>query len=202
MARRQAAATSWALGWKPHCERSLPVSVVVPRIELGATRLSAVSGPPALDYRFQSGTPESNREPPAPKAGVLPAAPLPGCVQSERPDLNRRSPGPRPGAIPGFATFCRRPRGLRSQWVGRCSNPRLRLFRPALHRLSYRPQQKSPASLVTPGFSKVPLLRWPSVTSASGARGGYSPVDRQNPACISVRECNSTARTSFWHLLL
>jgi len=50
---------------------------------------------------------------------------------------------------------------------------------------------------VTPGFGKVPLLRWPSVTSASGARGGYSPVDRRNAPCISVRECNSTTRPSF-----
>ena len=153
MARRQAAATSWALGWKPNCQRSsehregvepsspqygcgvfasrppvhvvlsvgpvgieptssglrdlcitlsatVPVPVVVLRIELSVTCSSDRSGPPALDYRFQSGTPESNREPPAPKAGVLPSAPLPACLQSERPDLNRRSPGPRPGAIP------------------------------------------------------------------------------------------------------
>ena len=192
--------------------------MVVPRIGLGATRLSAVSGPPALDYRFQSGTPESNREPPAPKAGVLPSAPLPACLQSERPRPIRHpwdrcpnrgyrraawvAPGSRarkraPLAIPGFATFCRRPRVLRSQWAGRCSNPRLLVFSQVLHRLSYQPNKKSPASSVTPGFSRVPLLRWPSVTSASGARGGYSPVDRQNPACNSVRECNSTARTSF-----
>ena len=46
-------------------------------------------------------------------------------------------------------------------------------------------------------MAKVPLLRWPSVTSASGARGGYSPVDRRNAPCISVRECNSTTRPSF-----
>ena len=47
---------------------------------------------------FKSGNSESNRDPPAPKAGVLPSAPLPDC-QSERQDLNLRSPGPRPGAI-------------------------------------------------------------------------------------------------------
>ena len=95
--------------------------MVALRIELSTTRLSAVSGPPALDYRFQSGTPESNRNPPAPKAGVLPSAPLPVC-QSERPDLNRRSPGPRPGAMPGFATFC-------CQRLVRESNPPRRLER-------------------------------------------------------------------------
>lgn len=65
--------------------------MVAPRIELGATRLSAGYGQPARDYlghrlttvaihltpSLQSGTSESNREPPAPKAGVLPSAPLP-----------------------------------------------------------------------------------------------------------------------------
>ncbi len=43
-------------------------------------------------------------------------------------------------------------RTLSAKWVGRCSNPRLRLFRPPLVRLSYRPNEKSPASLATPGF--------------------------------------------------
>ena len=75
-------------------------SVVALGIELSATRLSAGFGQPALDYRFKSGTPGSNRKPPAPKAGVLPSAPVPKLVdQSERSDLNRRSPGPRPGAM-------------------------------------------------------------------------------------------------------
>ena len=82
------------------------VPVVALRIELSTTRLSAVSGPPALDYRSRSGTPESNRPrrmpqtanaAPAPKAGVLPSAPLPVCFQSERPDLNR---GHRPARMP------------------------------------------------------------------------------------------------------
>ena len=144
---------------------------------------------------FQSGTPESNRDPPAPKAGVLPSAPLPVCLQSERPDLNRRSP------VPDQRAYQASPRSvvdraLRSQWAGRCSNPRLRFS--ARRSPSQLPaQQKNPASSVTPGFAKVPLLRWPSVTSASGARGGYSPVDRRNAPCISARECNSTTRTSF-----
>ena len=46
-------------------------------IELSATRLSAEYGQPALDYLSKSGTSESNREPRAPKAGVLPSAPVP-----------------------------------------------------------------------------------------------------------------------------
>ena len=36
---------------------SMPIGA---RIELSTTRVSAVSGPPALDYRSKSGTPESN----------------------------------------------------------------------------------------------------------------------------------------------
>ena len=34
-----------------------------------------------------------------------------------------------------------------TQWVGRCSNPRLLVFSQALHHLSYRPNKKSPMSL-------------------------------------------------------
>ena len=53
-------------------------SVVALRIELSAARLSAEHGQPALDDLFvESGTSGSNRKPPAPKAGVLPSAPLP-----------------------------------------------------------------------------------------------------------------------------
>ena len=75
-------------------------SVVVLGIELSTTRLSAEYGQPALDYRFKSGTSGSNRDPPGPKPGVLPSAPVPDMShQSERQDLNLRSPGPRPGAM-------------------------------------------------------------------------------------------------------
>jgi len=93
-------------------------SVVALRIELSATRLSVEYGQPALDYRvspfapqklrffrgakdnLKSGTSESNRDPPGPKPGVLPTAPVPDMfLQSERLDLNQRSPGPRPGEI-------------------------------------------------------------------------------------------------------
>ena len=43
----------------------------------------------------------------------------------------------------------------RVQWAGRRSNPRLRLFRPLLDRLSYRPKRKKPDVAVTPGFEKL-----------------------------------------------
>ncbi len=66
------------------------LSVVDLRIELSATRLSDGYGPPALDYHlFKSGTSGSNRDPPAPKAGVLPSAPLPDrCCQWTCRELN------------------------------------------------------------------------------------------------------------------
>ena len=58
--------------------------VVAPRIELSATRVSGGFGRPALDYRVvvveKSDTSESNRDPPAPKAGVLPFAPVSDVV--------------------------------------------------------------------------------------------------------------------------
>ena len=85
--------------------------VVALRVELSTTRLSAVSGRPALDYHLptslsiQSGWQDSNLRSCAPKAHGF-AATLHPVNQSERADLNRRSPGPRPGAMPGFATFC------------------------------------------------------------------------------------------------
>ena len=77
--------------------------VVALRVELSTTRLSAVSGQPALDYLVptslsnQSGWQDSNLRLRAPKARGFAATLHP--VQSERPELNRRSPGPRPGAI-------------------------------------------------------------------------------------------------------
>jgi hypothetical protein len=62
------------------------------------------------------------------------------------------------------------------------SHPRLRLFRPPLIHLSYRPileshQQKKPGLLVTPGFLKPSNRIGRIVTSARGARG-YSLRDR------------------------
>jgi hypothetical protein len=59
------------------------------------SRIQATS----LRLPVQSGISESNREPPAPKAGVLPSAPLPECFQSERQDSNQHSLGPQPSAI-------------------------------------------------------------------------------------------------------
>ena len=39
-----------------------------------------------------------------------------------------------------------------AQWAGRRSNPRLRLFRPALYRLSYRPEQEKPGVFCDTGL--------------------------------------------------
>ena len=99
--------------------------VVALRIELSATRLSAVSGQPALDYRFI-------------QVGHLGVQPKPSCsqsrrasictsarlsCQSERQDLNLRSPGPRPGAIT-------RLRHVLIEYPVRESNPCLRIESP------------------------------------------------------------------------
>ena len=154
--------------------RSYPCSlgsVVALRVELSTTRLSAVSGQPALDYHcanvvVQSGWQDSNL-PRAPKARrTAPYSRLERAESSSsRPDDTRLRYvllSSRAGVNPP----CRRPTDRRTacgapstqlstdftQWVGRCSNPRLRLFRPPLHHLSYRPQQKKPDVLVTPGF--------------------------------------------------
>lgn len=51
-----------------------------------------------------------------------------------------------------------------AQWVRWRSNPRLRVFSPALIRLSYRPKRKTRRPFVTPGFGK----------SSSGTRGRVS----------------------------
>ncbi len=182
---------------------SFPVPVVVLRIELSVTCSSDRSGRPALDYRFQSGTPESNREPPAPKAGVLPSAPLPACLQSERPDLNRRSPGPRPGAIPGFATFCRGLRAPRSQWVGRCSNPRLLVFSQVLHRLSYRPEQKKPGVFCDTGLWQKSRYFDGRVSQAPVAHGeGIRRLTGEMPRAFLLANVTRPQGHHFWHLLL
>ena len=143
--------------------------------------LLANAGAPALDYHlFKSGTSGSNRDPPAPKAGVLPSAPLPELLcqwtcRELNPGALIASQSADPSASPlvisvtrvGFEPdlaglkdqqphqksnepywlcrcaplaqlfskcFCKQ----RIQWTGRCSNPPLRLFRPALYRLSYQ----------------------------------------------------------------
>jgi hypothetical protein len=82
--------------------------VLVLRVELSATRLSAVSGQPALDYHLPTpfiapvGTARLELALSCAQSTRAAAALHPDVhllVQSERADLNRRSPGPRPGAM-------------------------------------------------------------------------------------------------------
>ena len=85
-------------------------SVVALRIELSATRLSAVSWQPALDYRL-SRAPRSRTRPrrsrkqnhclllPKQACYHLHLCPISCLCKSERLDSNQRSPGPGPSAI-------------------------------------------------------------------------------------------------------
>ena len=103
--------------------------VVALRIELSAPWLSAEDGQPALDYRVVLSSSYGNRT-------------HPSALKGQRPLTDRRT----------SRVFKRR---QRAQWAGRRSNPRLRLFRPLLDRLSHRPKRKKPDVAVTPGFEKL-----------------------------------------------
>ena len=104
----------------------LSQSVVALRIELSAPWLSAEDGQPALDYRFVLSSSYGNRT-------------HLSALKGQCPLTDRRT---------SRVVVLRQ----RAQWAGRRSNPRLRLFRPLLDRLSYRPKRKKPDVAVTPGF--------------------------------------------------
>jgi hypothetical protein len=175
------------------------LSVVAPRIELGTTRLSAVSGRPALDYLVQVGHP-----------GV---EPRPSCSRSRRAPictsarlLSVRTAGFEPAiSWPPTRRDTRlrhvlikypvgesnpNPAGIRSPSAAPLDGAQsartiipvgweaLESSSPALQtgaRPSQLPahQRKKPGVLWTPGFGKLALLAGPSVTSASSARGAY-----------------------------
>ena len=105
---------------------SVSRSVVALRIELSAPWLSAEDGRPALDYLVVVSSSYGNRT-------------HLSALKGQCPLTDRRT----------SHAFTRR---QRAQWAGRRSNPRLRLFRPLLDRLSYRPKRKKPDVAVTPGF--------------------------------------------------
>ena len=132
------------------------------------SRIQATS----LRLPIQSGTSESNREPPAPKAGVLPSAPLPECFQSERQDSNlghRRAAvvalGPQPSAITRLRHVLIACAHSERKWAGRCSNPRLRLFRPPPTMLRTVPASQLPARqpvVIPPQRSAAPAISSPA----------------------------------------
>jgi hypothetical protein len=139
------------------------------------SRIQATS----LRLPIQSGTSESNREPPAPKAGVLPSAPLPDSSQSERQRpiglsadrcLNLRSPGPRPGAITRLRHVLIACAHRERKWAGRCSNPHLRLFWPPPTMLRMVPASQLPA--------RQPVVISPEGSAASAV---LSQSQQKNP---------------------
>jgi hypothetical protein len=91
------------------------------------------------------------------------------------------------------------------QWVGRRSNPRLRLFRPPLHRLSYQPvileqqaNEKSPASLGHRAFKLLAYLVLAERHKRSGSGELPATGAEQNLAMCSCLELsrNQTMATS------
>ena len=97
--------------------------VVALGIELSATRLSAVSGQPALDYPVVSI-----------QVGHLRVELRTSCSQSRRASICTCI-----RCCVVFAADVSIGAYLPCQWAGRHSNPRLRFFRPPLDRLSYQP---------------------------------------------------------------
>jgi hypothetical protein len=149
-------------------------SVAALRIELSALWLSAGAGQPALDYRAVISSSYGNR--------------------THLSALKERNPEPIDERA--VLLYARR---QRAQWAGRRSNPRLRLFRPLLDRLSYRPDyhrtRKKPDVAVTPGFEWLRSGSGPSVNSAADARAD-SPVNRRCYLGIAVCVWNSTKSTT------
>ena len=102
----------------------------------------------SLCFRYNTGQPgrrESNPRSRAPKAREAPFLFLPMfwfCFSSSCGNRTHLSAlkGQYPEPIDERAVFLPQ-RARRAQWVGRRSNPRLRLFRPPLNRLSYRPSR-------------------------------------------------------------
>ena len=109
---------------------------VISRVLATSPRLPLESG--TSESNAPEAEPKTKSLPPAPQAGVLPSAPLPD-LKSERQDLNLRSLGPQPSAITRLRHVLFVCAHRERKWAGRCSNPRLRLFRPPLNRLSYQP---------------------------------------------------------------
>ena len=217
--------------WLRSCSCS-SFPVVALRVELSTTRLSAVSGQPALDYHLPTSLSAQ-----VGMAGLEPAFscsqgtrvrryPTSRFVQSERPDLNRRSPGPARASRDnqaslrsarsspyGSRTRLRRLEGAAScpideraisapphavdtsgqrapftQWAGRCSNPRLRLFRPRATPSQLPAQQKKPDVVVTPGFRYSSGI-YGLVSQAQWIERGYSPIDRRMyPSIFALRD--------------
>jgi hypothetical protein len=143
----------------------------------------------------QSGRWESNPRSRAPKARGPPLPFLPiSCVASSSSYGSRTHLSVLKGRNP--QTDRRTSRKFFCQWVGRRSNPRLRLFRPPLYRLSYQPEFPSTSTKkarcrVTPGLQVVCILgfgrasqaHWESqiIRGECGITRPYAFLDRTGP---------------------
>ncbi len=88
------------------------------------------------------------------------------------------------------------------QWTGRCSNPPLRLFRPALHRLSYQSIDLSQVGMrdektrcyfrSNTGLPTCDSFMWPSVTSDVDENGAISRLaTRHTPHFHRIVGCSA-----------
>ena len=147
--------------------------MVALRIELSAPWLSAEDGQPALDYRVILSSSYGCRT-------------HPSALKGQCPRTDRRT-----SRVIAYSQ--------RAQWAGRRSNPRLRLFRPLLDRLSYRPElplgTKKARCRCDTGLCEAPFGSRPSVNSAADARAAYSPDNRRSYLRIVVLSYLSTEPT-------
>ena len=169
--------------------------VVALRIELSTTRVSAVSGPPALDYLAIVQVGKVGLEPTISCSQNTLTLPLPYIpfLQSERPDLNRRSRGPRPRAIPHlrYVLVDASAHAERKVDQGAIESPSPG-FQPGAipSQLPVRSRfgvRKKPVVVCDTGLERFFRADRPGVTSANAARARYSPDNRRSARRADIR---------------
>ena len=124
-----------------HCCAAVPGGLPLPYIPLSFPVRTGGFEPPISWPPTRRDTQASLRSVPSSPYGSRTRL---AALKGRCPRTDRRTG--RVGAHPPRRGTSRR-RALFTQWTGRCSNPRLRLFRPPLDHLSYQSNKKSPMSL-------------------------------------------------------
>ena len=103
--------------------------------------------PHRLKGEYAAVTPRPRRD-----AGVTFLSPQ-SCHEETSLSVVRGGIAPATGGVSDrYAALTTPDQRTQPQWAGRRSNPRIRLFRPALLHLSYRPNEKGQVSWMTPGL--------------------------------------------------